>query len=194
MHAEITGWLRRTGYGWGCLFILCLCGGDFAHAQSTLTNRLHQADHIEGTFLQKRFISVLSVPLESSGLFTFGKESGVAWHTLEPIESLLQIDLQHGVLAGATADQLQQVTSSQVVADIFLGVLSGELERLAGLFSVTELPAEDGWRLQLTPHTSQLADQIASILVSGDEFVETVVLQEGNGDRTEIVLQVVTVK
>jgi hypothetical protein len=166
---------------------------DTAYADSiaeSLAPRMAKLSHIDGEFSQQRFIAVLSVPLQSSGVFSYDREQGVTWQTLKPIASLVKIDPKQGVLTGQSEQDLQAVTSSQVVGDIFIGLFSGDLTRLTGMFHATEQSTANGWELLLEPRDPQVAEHIASIQVRGGEHVETIVLREGNGDRSEISLHV----
>ncbi|MBR9911161.1 MAG: outer membrane lipoprotein carrier protein LolA [Gammaproteobacteria bacterium] len=162
-------------------------------AQSTTekyASQFSQFSTIEGEFNQLRYISVLKLPLRSSGVFNYQKSEGMVWHTLEPIENTVKITESQGVFSGGSVKDLQLVASSPLIGQIFLGVLSGNLSKLVELFDVREQPIETGWMLLLTPRASIMSDYIDSIRLSGNEHVEAITLYEGNGDRTEISLQV----
>lgn len=159
-----------------------------------LTQRLAKTGQLQGTFVQTRYISALSIPLRSSGTFTYQRGEGIVWRTLEPVASVVHISPDQGVVIVDDRNNPQPVPASELVGTIFLGVFSGDFSRLNDYFSVEHeqgVTAREGdhWELRLTPLRKELAENLRSIAIAGTQLVESITLLEPNGDRTEIVFE-----
>lgn len=153
-----------------------------------------EKSYVRGEFRQERHIAVLSLPLISSGVFTYRRNEGVIWETQTPVASRVEIRPAEGVLAGNDEHSLEAVAASDILAEIFLGIFSGNLDRLERLFDITETDASsvdnDHWRLLLAPAVPALARHIEQISLEGKEYVETIALREAGGDSTRIDLKI----
>lgn len=159
-----------------------------------LATRLAEIREMEGTFEQTRHISVLSVPLSSSGQFTYQQGEGIVWSTLKPVESVVRISPEQGVMIVDGNGNPQPVPASEMIGGIFLGIFSGDLGGLNDYFSIEEqadgaAPEAGHWQLRLTPLQAGLAEHLEAIDIRGAELVEGISLLEANGDRTEIVFK-----
>ncbi|MCK9467775.1 MAG: outer membrane lipoprotein carrier protein LolA [Porticoccaceae bacterium] len=181
---------------------LLLAGGtawaqDHQQADDSLVSlaaRLAQIDILDGEFEQIRHISVLAVPLHSSGTFRYRRSEGIVWRTTDPIANEVRITPTDGVVAGDATGTLRPVPSSELVAGIFLGVFSGDLDRLAEYFDVAHASRGDSWTLRLTPRLPALAQQMEGILLEGSDHIERVEIRDTNGDRSELLLRVTTTR
>jgi hypothetical protein len=186
-----------------CLTFCGLIGTAFAHAAETTEAQsetqvelsipltlLEPKTHMQGTFTQERHISVLSMPLRSSGEFNFDKTNGLIWQTLSPINNTVKINRDQGVLAGSTAKGFTAVPSSQILAEIFLGVFSGDLASLEQLFAIEPLAVNSGWRIKLTPTVAAMKEYIEVIYLNGEQEINAINLHERNGDRSDIALAI----
>lgn len=168
-------------------------------APRALLAHLADVDALTGTFQQVRHIAVLAIPLHSSGQFRYQPERGIVWRTEEPIVNEIHITHDDGIVTVDDRGTARPLPASDVVAHIFLGLFSGELDRLRDYFSVDSNagpPAQAShentghrpWELHLTPRLPALASQIDHIVVAGSAYVDTVIIQESNGDRSELSL------
>lgn len=137
---------------------------------------------IEGSFVQRRIITVLPMPLNSSGLFSYDREQGIHWQTLQPIESCLRITSSEVLVNG---DSFNNPGSAQF-ARILLSIFSGQYEILLEQFSLDASGDEKRWQLILTPRNDLVATRLIQILISGTDTVELVEIQEINGDKRTI--------
>lgn len=155
---------------------------------------LQSLDNIQGTFEQTRHISVLTAPLTASGEFSYQREQGVVWRTLEPVRSTLRVDANDKVTQEDANGTVQQVPASDFIGGLFKSLFSGDFSQLGELFQFEQLPVDDAserdlsWRLRLTPRQAAVSEQLQYIDLAGDGFAERVVIQQANGDRTEIAL------
>jgi hypothetical protein len=76
-----------------------------------------------------------------------------------------------------------------VVSRVFFALFALDLEALSHDFELYGEPRGTGWVLGLKPRADALGSVFRQALVSGGATVERVVLEDGNGDRSEILLQ-----
>lgn len=173
-----------------------------------LLAHLAEVEALEGTFRQTRHIAVLAMPLHSAGTFRYQREQGIVWRTEEPISSEIRITHDQEIVAVDEHGGSRALPASDVVAGIFLSLFAGELDRLREYFAVEVMAADaiDGesvelatlpgsahlrWALRLTPSMPALASQIEYILVAGADHVDSVAIQDANGDRSELTLSLI---
>jgi hypothetical protein len=173
--------------------------GVFAHPASTAeleeltrttTNSLKDAKVIRGKFVQRRHLAGLSQPLESTGRFLFAREVGVEWHTEQPFDSqfiltetsITQQDEGGAKLRVEAADQ----PALAVLSRVFFALFALDLNALSRDFELFGERRGEGWVLGLKPRTHALGSVFRQALVTGGPSVERVVLEDGNGDRSEI--------
>lgn len=171
----------------------------------TLLAHLAEIEELQGTFRQTRHIAVLAIPLHSTGTFHYQREQGIVWRTEDPIRSEIRITPNQGVVAIDELGGSRALPASDVVAGIFLSLFAGELDQLREYFAVEAVPADTlprdsaepamgresghpSWALRLTPKLPALAGQIEYVLVAGAEHVDSVAIQDANGDRSELTL------
>lgn len=161
-----------------------------------LAPQLQHLEKLEGGFSQQRHISILSLPLQSSGKFSYTRGEGLVWETLEPVRSRVVISSTQGVTVASNGNTAQTVTSSKLLAEIFLGVFSGDFSQIDTLFNIAAQPlvnqSTNRWAILLTPKDKRLGEHITSIQIEGSAYVESIFLNEGNGDGTDIKLQVLS--
>ncbi|MFA5631144.1 MAG: outer membrane lipoprotein carrier protein LolA [Porticoccaceae bacterium] len=156
----------------------------------SLIAHLADTEYLEGNFEQVRHVAVLAVPLRSSGTFRYQRVEGITWRTTAPLAGEVRVTPRDGVVAVDEAGNIRPIPATETVAGIFLGIFSGDTERLAAYFALAPEPRSDGWSLRLTPLLPGMASQIDSILVEGGDHVDHVDIREANGDRSELTLRV----
>lgn len=168
--------------------ILLLSTQTYADVLSELTTRARQVNSISGNFAQSRHIAVLRVPLQSSGNFQYLRAQGLRWHSIQPVESTLQISTNQGIRVLNAQGESQTLAAPEILSQLFLGLFSGELSALQDIFTITEQTVEHGWQLRLSPRSTALKQHLLYIDISGTELVETVLIADANGDRNAISL------
>jgi hypothetical protein len=152
---------------------------------------LANARAVRGRFVQRRHLAGLAKPLESSGSFLFAREHGIEWHTEKPFDSqflltgarITQRDEGGVTLEIRAADQ----PALAVVARVFFALFSLDVDSLSQDFELYGQPRDAGWRLGLKPRAEALGSMFRQALVEGAGAVDRVTLEDGNGDRSEIV-------
>ncbi len=156
---------------------------------SVLAERGAQLHEVSGRFTQTKRIVGLPIELKSNGKFHFLAKQGMQWHTLSPIDSLVNISAE-GISNGNASAGAQPALLGQLV----LAVFSGDLTALQRFFSITASGETDNWSIQLSPVQATVEQQFSVINVSGTEFTELVQLLEKNGDETVITLKAESLK
>jgi hypothetical protein len=178
-------------------------GGEtvFAHPANTAqlgtltratARSLENAQVVRGRFVQRRYLTDLAQPLESRGSFLFARGAGIEWHTEQPFDSqflltdagITQRDEGGVSLHVTAADQ----PALAVVSRVFFALFALDLPALSHDFELYGEARGAGWVLGLKPRANALGSVFRQALVSGGASVERVVLEDGNGDRSEIEL------
>ena len=153
----------------------------------------HAPAVLRGEFSQKKVIQGFKKPLLSTGDFAIARERGLAWNTLQPFASSLYItpNRLRSVANGETTTlEASKEPGLKAFNDLLIALLSGQLQALNTQFTVTALSATPtGWSVTLVPTQAGLAQFIAQLQIQGGNFVEQVVLTEGNGDHSTITFE-----
>lgn len=161
------------------LFFLSLSPGFADDALNRINSRLTKALITQGEFEQQKHLKILRKPLVSKGNFTYHQNKGVIWQTLSPVTSILLVNESH--LITAQGEQLIPTTFGSV----FQAMLGGDLSKLQDNFIITAKQG-DTWQLQLQPKEVMLQKIIQAIELSGDTEIRALVIQETNGNRSDI--------
>jgi len=143
---------------------------------------------LQGHFVQKKNIAVLPVPLNSTGQFQFEQGKEVIWEVLTPVHNTVRLTPQGISFKNEQNENkaVPQQAGVDVVAKIFMGVISGELASLDGYFLIQASGDIKNWKLILSPRSPSLAAYIQNITLQGSEFTEQLDIAETNGDNTHI--------
>lgn len=164
---------------------------DTAALASAIGSRLAQPAVLRGRFEQTKQVAGFSRPLRSSGDFLVARDHGVLWHTREPFAGELKLTREAIVATqdGQTAFRLSadEEPTVRVINGLMFSLLNGEVDRLAEHFAVDGEAGDAGWELALKPRQPGLAKLLSGVNLQGDRHVRRIVLEEANGDRTEIV-------
>jgi hypothetical protein len=154
---------------------------------------LENAKVVRGKFVQRRYLTDLTQPLESSGTFLFARDAGIEWHTLQPFDSqflLTESGIAQRDEGGVTLRiQASEQPALTVVSRVFFALFALDLKALSHDFELFGEPRGTGWALGLKPRAQAMASVFRQAVVTGGATVERVALEDGNGDRSEIVLQ-----
>lgn len=151
---------------------------------------LRDAQVLRGKFVYRKYLKEIPQPLLSRGEFTFVKGAGIDWHTREPFDSdfvltasgMKQIDDGKTTLQMNASDQ----PAVRVVAHIFLALLSLDVNALQNSFNLFGAQQAKQWQIGLKPTVPAIAAVFSDAIVTGSGDVESLLLREANGDRTEI--------
>jgi outer membrane lipoprotein-sorting protein len=158
---------------------------------TTLGARLEQFPVVRADFVQTKEMAAFKKPLVTRGRLVFARQHGVLWQIEQPLK--LTYVLQEGRMAEIGEDGVAQVRTAQdvpgiaQVGRIFRGLLGGQAKALADIFDATGSgDPERAWTLALTPRSPQVAQFIRRITLTGGKQVDSIRIEEGNGDNATI--------
>lgn len=151
-----------------------------------MNERLERHPLLRAEFEQERKLQILQRPLKSSGRMVLREGDGILWQVETPhaVTYLIRageiLEWQGGESPQRTA--MASVPAFRLMTEMFMAALAGDTAALQEGFQAEALPADQGWRLRLTPKSEDLSGLIADLEVAGDRYVEEVHLREVKGD------------
>ena len=168
------------------LFLLSFGHSYAGDLLAQINARLVKTVITNGNFQQEKQLKILRKPLISTGVFTYHQSKGVIWKTLTPVVSLLLVNQSH--LLTNQGEQAVPATFGRV----FQAMLGGDLTQLADDFAITGTDQKASWQLQLKPKDELLQKIISVIVLSGDNELRLVEIQEAGGNITHIKFDQIT--
>jgi len=178
-------------------FSLAFCASSWA-ADWTLPDlmrQLAQQKSGKATFTEKKYLSLLDKPLESSGELSFDAPDRLEKRTLKPKAEALVLEGDR--LTVTLADKrpinlrLQDRPDVAAVVESMRGTLNGDLTALQKIYSVDFSGSSDKWLLLLTPTPTQsgVAKILRQIRIAGsDANIRTISFEQADGDRSEMTI------
>lgn len=161
---------------------------DFDRLMALLAERRHG----EATFVERNDLSILSRPLESSGVLIYDAPDHLIQRTLRPRPESL--DLDHGVVTverGRRKYHFELSAYPEAVAyvDAIRATLAGDRAALERVFSIDFQGSLAHWTLELTPTDERIAKRLRRIRISGArDDIHQVVILDRDGNRSTMTL------
>jgi len=162
------------------LFLLSFNPGYADDVLAQITTHLVKAEITQGVFQQEKRLKILRKPLQSTGTFTYHQSKGVIWKTLTPVASLLLVN-DTRLLSGQG-----ELAVPAAFGKVFAAMLGGDLKQLSDGFSITGSDKKTAWQLELKPKDELLQKMISFIVLSGDNELRSLEIQETGGNSTHI--------
>lgn len=172
-----------------CLPLLCRAETASTWDIHQLMRGLAQVKEAKGKFVESKFLSVLSRPLESSGTLLFQAPGHLEKHTLAPKDESLVLD--QGVLTIDSKARnikrtlvLQEYPAIWAFVESIRSTLAGDLPTLQRFYTI-ELEGDAArWKMRLLPIELKMRDVISEIRVSGrGTWVDSIETLDANGDH-----------
>ena len=168
------------------LFLLSFNHSYAGDVLAQITNRLAKKEITQGDFQQEKRLKILRKPLISTGSFTYHQTKGVIWKTLTPVPSLLLVNDAHLLTTQG------ELAVPAAFGKVFKAVLGGDLNQLSDGFSISGSDQKTSWQIELKPKDEQLKKIISSIVLSGDNELRLLEIQETGGNITRITFAQIT--
>lgn len=186
MRKRILPWLL-------CALTLCQAAAAAAPAAplERLMALLAQRKHGEVTFVERDHLSILTRPLESSGVLLYEAPDHLEKRTLKPHRITLVFD--HGSLSatrGAHTYHIDLSAHREIAPyiDAVIDTLSGNRAGLERLFKVSMRGGLERWTLTLRPRDSH-SSHIRLIRIEGARAdIRSVDIFKANGDHSRMTL------
>lgn len=133
------------------------------------------------SFTEKRFIAVLSRPLESQGEIRCVPAKGIIWRVTSPI-SQTSIITPYAILREDSSLGRKRINDSSRISATLLSLLSGDIESAKEGFTVVAHGTKNAWELLLNPKDSLTREVIKSISISGASRPQTITVSHASGD------------
>ncbi len=155
-----------------------------------LMQSLAQVKGAKRKFTERKYMSVLTEPLESSGTLVYIAPGRLEKHTLSPREESMVVE--HGVVVITNKAKhmqrtvmLQDYPAVSAFIESIRSTLAGDLESLNKVYQVKLGGDVRRWHLQLVPNDAGVRDVVREIRISGhDNWLGSVEIIEASGDRS----------
>jgi outer membrane lipoprotein-sorting protein len=185
--------MHRTLLG----FILFVISASLSAAAQTTTwdvkqlmQGLGQVKAAKATFVERKYMTILNHPLESSGTLVFIAPHRLEKHILLPKPESMILDRDQVTLENKSKNQrrtlvLQDYPVIQVFIESIRSTLAGDLQTLNRFYQVNLEGNPDQWRLLLKPSKQVMQDIVSEIRISGNKNrIGTIEIIEAQGDRS----------
>ncbi|MEJ5069138.1 outer membrane lipoprotein carrier protein LolA [Enterobacter sp. MYb186] len=158
-----------------------------------LQQRFTEQPVVRAHFEQTRTIKDLPQPLRSQGEMLIARDSGLLWDQKAPFPMTLLLDDKRmvQVINGQPPQTITAENNPQMFQfnHLLRALFQADRKVLEENFRIDFKDlGEDRWSLVLTPTTTPLDKIFASLDLSGATYVESIVLNDKQGDRTAIAL------
>ena len=158
-----------------------------------LQQRFTEQPVVRAHFEQTRTIKDLPQPLRSQGEMLIARDSGLLWDQKAPFPMTLLLDDKRmvQVINGQQPQTITAENNPQMFQfnHLLRALFQADRKVLEENFRINFKDlGEDRWSLVLTPTTTPLDKIFASLDLSGATYVESIVLNDKQGDRTAIAL------
>jgi outer membrane lipoprotein-sorting protein len=183
----------RQRWGGGVILSIFLLGFQLLTlaAQFTVAELMSAfADNTYGTvsFTEKKYISILDLPVESSGELLFVPPARLEKRTLKPKAETLVLDGDALTIERQAQKHTLQLKDYPEMAAMIVGIratLAGDREALEQVYHLDLEGSRDRWTLMLTPLAARVAFVLARIRIDGTRNeVRTVEIVLADGDRS----------
>jgi outer membrane lipoprotein-sorting protein len=147
---------------------------------------------LESSFIQFKYLSVLTEPSRSNGHFCFKNPGMVRWEYTEPFKYLVIVNNDRLFMKDDNKTKSYEMTSSKAFVAMSSGLgklLHGDIFENKTDFACKYYENEVNYKLVLVPKAKELKKIFSSILLFFDKkqfSVSKVVMIELSGDKTEI--------
>lgn len=158
-----------------------------------LQQRFTEQPVVRAHFEQTRTIKDLPQPLKSSGEMLIARDKGLLWDQATPFSMKLLLDDTRMVQAinGQPPQTITAENNPQMFQfnHLLRALFQADRKVLEQNFRVAFVDKGEGrWTLRLTPIVTPLDKIFASIDLAGGQYLDSIQLNDKQGDRTDIAL------
>ena len=180
---------KRLFFGTAALLLCLACFPALAAWDiNQLMQGLAQNKSGRATFVEKKYISLLDKPVESSGELLYTAPDRLEKRTLRPKPEAMLID--GGMLTlerGKRRMTLKLQDYPQLVAftESIRGTLAGDSAALRRVYNMDLDGTEERWVLILRPVETKMLNLVKRIQIAGSRSdVKSIEIEQGDGDRS----------
>jgi len=192
----ISGTDRRTRRRAFARLLLVLAAAPLTCAQAEpswsldqLMIELGRVQHAKARFVERKYLKLLTQPLELTGTLEYRAPDHLERRTLTPKPESFVVDGDVLTLENARGQRrtlaLQDNTVLWAFVESIRSTLKGDLGALRRFYDVSLAGGERDWQLSLIPKQPRMSAIISLILIGGtDGKIGTVEIREAKGDRS----------
>ena len=155
-----------------------------------LMREFGQVKSAKARFVERKHMTILSAPLETSGTLIYTAPDRLEKHTLAPKQESLTLEGDRLTLENKARGQrrtlaLQDYPVVRAFVESIRSTLAGDLATLNRYYQVTLDGSERQWRLMLRPVEPDMQNVVTEIRINGSRNrVGTIEIIETQGDRS----------
>jgi len=155
-----------------------------------LMGSLAQVQSSTARFVERKHVTILNAPLESSGTLVYAAPGRLEKHTIAPKAESLVLDGDRLTIENKAQDQrrtfaLQEQPVIWAFVEGIRSTLAGDLATLKRFYRVGVEGNERRWRLTLKPNEPRMQDVVREIRINGDRnWINAIEIIETGGDRS----------
>jgi hypothetical protein len=161
-----------------------------ADLSAQFARRMEQHPVLRAEFVQEKQMAAFKKPLVTRGRLVFVRGEGVAWKIEAPLKLIYILTDNRIVEIGedgkANIRNAKDVPGIAQVGRVFRALLGAQTSAIADIFTTTPDGPPEAWRMTLTPKPGPLTQFMRQIQLAGGRYVERIVIEETNGDKTVI--------
>jgi outer membrane lipoprotein-sorting protein len=191
--------LRRARRGLavaGIALALALAGpARAAHAWGLeqLMIELGRVQHAKARFVERKYLEVLTKPLELAGTLEYSAPDRLERRTLSPKPESFVVDGDRLTLEDARGRRRSFALQDNPVLWAFVesirSTLKGDLAALERFYAVSLHGGREDWQLVLEPKERRMSAIVSSIRIGGrDGKIGSIEIRETRGDRSEMTI------
>lgn len=155
-----------------------------------LMQSLGQVKTARGKFVERKYLAILSTPLEFSGTLVYTAPGRLEKHTLLPRAESLVIEQNQLTMENKARNQrrtlvLQDYPVIWAFVESIRSTLAGDLQTLQRFYLARLEGSGDQWRLLLVPNEPGMQAMVSEIRISGSRNrIRSIEIIEAAGDRS----------
>jgi outer membrane lipoprotein-sorting protein len=150
---------------------------------------LGRVQHAKARFVERKYLKLLTQPLELTGTLEYRAPDHLERRTLTPKPESFVVDGDVLTLENARGQRRTLALQDNAVLWAFVesirSTLKGDLGALRRFYDVSLEGGEKNWQLSLNPKQPRMSAIISTILIGGtDGKIGTIEIREAKGDRS----------
>jgi hypothetical protein len=146
----------------------------------------------EARFTERKIMSILKKPLESSGVLRYTAPDRLEKHTLQPADEVLLVERDQITLERAGRKRvfaLGDYPALRALVESMRGTLAGDAATLTRFYETRIEGSEARWVLTLVPREARMSELVATIRLTGHSArIDEIDIFETGGDRTTMTI------
>lgn len=172
---------------------LCAAHADTKQSDFDVTQlmqNLGQVKIAKGTFVERKYLSILNAPLESSGTLVYTAPEHLEKHTLLPKPESMVLEQDKLTLENKAKKQrrtvlLQDYPVIWAFVESIRSTLAGDLATLKRFYRVSLEGSPSQWQLLLIPIEPGMQSVVSEVHISGKKnWIHTIEIRETGGDHS----------